>query len=137
MIRQDLRKDRGVIRRHQVLHNDRAGRLVPPDTETFTSRGVEHLVSAQAFEKLCEGKMALIREVLEEQYRQQHRAVSTCSCVVPAEDQEDCALRLAMLSSSMSAEATARAIAQGASDQAFVFDSRHRGLRALRHYVAS
>ena len=120
-IRHDLLKDRAVVRRHQVLHNDRAGRLIPPDTETFTLRGVEHLASARAFEELYENKTRLIREVLQEQYRQQHRVTSTGSCVIPAEDH--CSLRLAMLSSSMSAEATARAIARGASDQAYVFDS--------------
>ena len=125
-IRQDLLKDRAVIRRHQVLHNDRAGRLTPPDTDAFTLRGVEHLVSARTLERLCEGKMRLIREVLEEQeqYRQQHCA-HTGSCVIPAEcTVDDYFLRLATLSSSMSAEATARAIAQGASDEAFVLDSR-------------
>lgn len=68
--------------------------------------------------------MRLIREVLEEQFRQrqqQQHCVSTCSFVVPAEDQDDQHfLRLAMLSYSLSAEATDRAIAQGAADQAFI-----------------
>ena len=59
-IRHDLLKDQAVIRRHQVLHNDRAGRLIPPDTETFTLRGVEHLASARAFEELYENKTRLV-----------------------------------------------------------------------------
>ena len=67
--------------------------------------------------------MRLTREVLEEQFRQrqqQQHCVSTCSFVVPVEDQDDHFLRLAMLSYSLSAEATDRAIAQGAADQAFI-----------------
>lgn len=72
-------------------------------------------MSPRTFETLLEDKTRLIREVIEEQHRYKHRIVDGAL--------EDVSSRLAVISSSMSAKAAHRAIAQGAADEAFVDES--------------
>ena len=70
-------------------------------------------MSPRTFETSLEDKTRLIREVIEEQRRYKRYGGAL----------EDVSFRLAVISSSMSAKAAHRAIAQGAADEAFVDES--------------
>ena len=89
------------------------GSLVPDSYDSITSRGIEQLLSGQVFHDLCQEKTRVIRAILEEQHKQHQQIVAG---MLKKSDP----LRLAAVSSGLSADAVARSIAKGAADQAFV-----------------
>ena len=65
-VREETKIDCKAIREYQRQRNDHGRRLLPPDTDTFTSRGIEHLASTDALQERHISRTRHWRFVMEE-----------------------------------------------------------------------
>ena len=120
-IRQEMDRDCSAIREHQQQHNDVTGLLLPPDTVTFTSRGIEHVAVVPLSLERDASMATHVRLMLEEQNSQHTQFLSRNQGAAGLNPE-----RLAVMSAGLSATFGGQALLRGDSDEASGITKKRR-----------